>query len=185
MGIVVNGKTLLTYSDYVQFPEDGKRHELIGGIHYVTPSPATRHQRISRWIQFQLFEQIEVPGLGQVINAPMDLVLSDIDVVQPDILVVLKENQLAVTPKHVRGAPDLVVEITSPSTEKRDLDLKKVLYQTHGVQEYWVVLTEENTVEKYLLEGDAYTLAGRHEEAIEFGGLSGTLVDLTKVWEPT
>jgi len=182
MAIVVDGKTLLTYSDYVQFPEDGKRHEIIGGLHHVTPSPVQKHQRVSRWLQFQLFEQIEVRGFGVVIDAPMDLVLSDTDVVQPDLMVVLKRNQLIVTPKHVRGAPDLVVEITSPSTEKRDLGLKKNLYQSFGVEEYWVVLTEEDTVERYLLEEDAYRLAGRFSDAIEFGGMEGVKVDLTKVW---
>jgi Uma2 family endonuclease len=182
MAVVIEGKTLLTYSDYVHFPEDGKRHEIIGGVHYVTPSPATKHQRVSRWAQFQLFEQIEVPGLGEVINAPMDLVLSDTDVVQPDLLVVLKKNRLIITPKHVRGVPDLVVEITSPSTEKRDLELKKNLYQGFGVPEYWVVLTEEDTVEKYVLDGRAYVLAGRFRDSIEFGGISGVKVDLTKVW---
>ena len=76
----------------------------------------------------------------------------------------------------------VVVEITSPSTEKRDLELKKNLYQSFGVEEYWVVLTEADTVERYLLEEDAYRLAGRFRDAIEFGGMEGVKVDLTKVW---
>jgi Uma2 family endonuclease len=148
----------------------------------VTPSPFTKHQRVSRWIQFQLFEQIEIPGHGHVIDAPMDVVLSDLDVVQPDILIVLKKNRLVVTPKHVRGAPDLVVEITSPSSEKRDADLKKNLYQAHGVPEYWLVFTEEDVVEKFLLRGGAYESQGRERERVEFSGFPGAWVDLTRVW---
>ena len=182
MAIVVDGKMLLTYSDYVRFPDDGKRHELIGGERCVTPSPVPKHQRVSRWIQFQLFEQIEVPGLGEVIDAPMDLVLSDIDVVQPDLLVVLAPNRAIITEKHVRGAPDLVVEITSPSTRPRDLELKKDLYRRHRVPEYWIALTDSDEVERHVLRGDVYELAGRHADAIDFGGLAGVRVDLTKVW---
>lgn len=153
MSVVKNGKTLLTCSDYVHFPEDGRRHEIIGGVHHVTPSPVTRHQRISRWIEFQLMEQIELPGHGVVMNAPMDVVLSDIDVVQPDILVILERNRRVVTPEHVRGAPDLVIEITLPTTQERDLDLKKSLYQARRVPEYWVARADEDRVEKFLLLG--------------------------------
>jgi Uma2 family endonuclease len=182
MSVVVNGKTLLTYSDYVLFPDDGRRHEIIGGVHHVTPSPVTKHQRVSRWTQFQLFEQIEIPGLGQVIDAPMDLVLSQTDVVQPDIMVILAQNRGIVSPRHVRGAPDLVIEITSPTTQENDLVLKKSLYQTHGVPEYWVMLTEEDLVEKYVLEGSENRLSGRHHDRIEFSGLQGVAVDLTRVW---
>lgn len=182
MAKVVDGKTLLTYSDYVHFPEDGRQHEIIGGVHHVTPSPVTRHQRISRRIQFQLYQQIEVPGLGEIFNAPMDLVLSDTDVVQPDLMVVLEKNRLIVTPKNIRGRPDLVVEITSPATVKRDLELKKSLYQANEVPEYWIVRTDEDAVDRFLLEGGKYRHDGQFREEIVFGGMAGVTVDLTKVW---
>jgi Uma2 family endonuclease len=182
MSVVVEGRTLLTYSDYVLFPEDGKRHEIVGGLHYVTPSPITRHQRISRWILLQLMEQIEAPGLGEVFCAPLDLVLSDVDVVQPDLLVVLKENRRIIKRKNVQGAPNLVVEITSPSTKKRDMDLKKSLYQSHGIPEYWVVLADEDVVEKFVLHKGIYRSAGRFRDKIGFESLQGVVVDLKKVW---
>ncbi|HVR74329.1 MAG TPA: Uma2 family endonuclease [Planctomycetota bacterium] len=182
MSVVIDGKTLLTYSDYVHFPEDGQKHEIIGGVHYVTASPFTRHQRISRWMQFQLFEQIEVPGHGHVIDAPMDVIFSDIDIVQPDLIVVLEKQMAIITEKHIRGVPDLVVEITSPSTKKRDLELKKSLYQSHGVPEYWVVLADTDAVEQHVLDAGVYQLAGRFEERIEFRGRAGVAVDLKKVW---
>jgi len=182
VALVVEGKTLLTYSEYVLFPEDGKRHEIIRGVHYVTPSPITKHQRVSRWIQFQLFEQIELKGLGEVINAPMDVILSEIDILQPDLMVILRKNLPIVNPKNVRGAPDLVVEITSPATKKRDLELKKDVYRAFGVPEYWIVLCEENAVEKHILQEGAYQSGGRFTDHIEFGGLPGITVELTKVW---
>jgi Uma2 family endonuclease len=182
MSKIVDGKTLFTYREYVHFPDDGKRHEIIAGDHYVTPSPVTRHQRISRHLQFQLYQAIEIPGHGEVFDAPMDLLLSEIDIVQPDIFVVLSANRRIVKPQNVNGTPDLVVEITSPSTRKRDLELKRELYQRTGVAEYWVVLTDDDHVEQYLLEGHQYRLDGRVDESIRFRGLEGVTVDLTKIW---
>ena len=146
MALVVEGKTLLTYSEYVLFPEDGKRHEIIRGVHYVTPSPITKHQRVSRWIQFQLFEQIELKGLGDVINAPMDVILSEIDILQPDLMVILRKNLPIVNPKNVRGAPDLVVEIMSPDDRWQDVREKLAEYFSIGVTWVWVVEPQNRKV---------------------------------------
>lgn len=182
MAKVEGGKTLLTYSDYVRIPEDGQRHEIIEGQHYVTPSPITRHQRISRHTHFQLYEQIELTGHGEVFNAPTDVVLSDIDVVVPDIFVVLAGNSSIIGEKNIRGAPDLVIEITSPSTKSRDLELKRRLYEKHGVPEYWVILADEDAVEKFVLTSGVYESRGRFHDRIAFDGLAGVSVDLTRVW---
>jgi Uma2 family endonuclease len=182
MGIVRNGKTLLTYEDYVQIPEDGRRHEIIEGIHYVTPSPATKHQQVSIAIAVQLYDQIERPGLGLVIYAPMDVVFSRIDVVQPDLLVILNRNRRIVKRKNVRGSPDLIVEITSPSTVRRDLELKRSLYEKYRVPEYWIVHTHQNVVDRLVLGPRGYRQHGRCRRRIEFGGLPGVVVDLRQVW---
>lgn len=182
MAKVVDGKTLLTYSDYVQIPEDGQRHEIIEGQHYVTPSPITRHQRISRHTHFQLYEQIELAGHGEVFDAPTDVLLSDIDIVVPDIFVILAGNASIIGEKNIQGAPDLVVEITSPSTKSRDLKLKRLLYEKRGVPEYWVILVDEDAVEKFVLERGAYVSRGKFRESIGFDGLAGVCVDLTRVW---
>ena len=99
----------LTYDDYLLFPSDGMRHEIIHGRHYMNPAPNPRHQTVSRHIQFQLYQQIELTDAGQVFDAPIDLQLSDTDVVQPDIVVVLKSN-LIITPTRLKGVPDLVIE---------------------------------------------------------------------------
>ncbi len=182
MPIRINSQTKLTYDDYVLFPEDGRRHELVDGEHIVNPAPDTYHQKVSRKIQFQLFRQIEEGGLGEVYNAPTDLQFTEIDVVQPDLIVVLAARTRIITPKKIKGVPDLVVEIISPSTERNDRNLKKGLYERAGVPEYWIVDPEEHVVEQCVLRNDALELAGKHEESVAFQQLEGVTVDLTKVW---
>ncbi len=136
----------LTYDDYVHFPDDGNRHEIIDGEHYMSPSPSTGHQDASRHIQFQLYVAIEKEGLGRVYNAPTDLQLSDTDVVQPDLMVILAEHRHYVSPSRILGPPDLVVEILSPATADRDVTLKRKLYEQRGVPEYWVVDLDAHAV---------------------------------------
>jgi Uma2 family endonuclease len=182
MALIINSKTKLTYKEYVQFPDDGKRHEIIDGDHYVTPVPETNHQRVSRLIQFQLMQQIEMRGLGEIYNAPTDLQFSDVDIVQPDLIVVLKRHRQIITPKKIKGVPDLVVEIVSPFSEDRDRGLKRELYQRSGVPEYWLVDAGEHAVEQYVLEGGAYILAAKESKEISFRQVPGVVVDLTAVW---
>lgn len=119
--------TKLTYNEYVLFPDDGNRHEIIDGRHYKNATPVPRHQAISRHIQFQLYQQVELTKLGQVIDSPIDLQLSDVDVVQPDLVVVLAENRI-ITQTRIRGVPNLVIEILSPSNRKHDTELTKLFF---------------------------------------------------------
>ena len=175
-------KKKLTYADYLLFPDDGKRHELIDGEHYVSPSPNLYHQTVSGRIFAQLFFQIEAKRLGRVLAAPMDVQLSLTSVVEPDLIVVLERNRHILAPKRIKGAPDLLVEILSDSTAKQDFEDKPKLYAASGVPEYWIVSPDEHTVEQHLLEGSAYRLAGTHETEITFCGLEGVVVDLKKVW---
>ena len=182
MGKVAGDRRPLTYDDFVHFPEDGKRHELIEGQHFVTPSPYIRHQRISGWLCHELYGQIELSGRGQVFAAPIDVVLTNTNVFVPDIVVVLSANQHIINEKNIRGAPDLVVEITSPSTKSRDLGRKLEVYERCRVPEYWIVLTEDDAVRKLVLEGSAYRDCGRFSDRIEFSGLPDVAVDLTRVW---
>lgn len=172
--------TKLTYDDYALIPDDGMRHEIIDGRHFMNPAPSTRHQTVSRRIQFQLYEQIELKKLGQVFNAPIDLQLSESDVVQPDIVVVLNENRI-ITTTRIRGVPELVIEILSPSNRKYDLELKKQLYERHGIPEYWVVDPENDFVEQNLLGPNAKYSAETLVEAVEFQKLPSS-VDLKSVW---
>jgi Uma2 family endonuclease len=127
-----------TYDDYVNFPDDGRRHELIDGEHFGTPSPDLRHQEISLRLTVALANHLRDHPVGRLYEAPLDVILSDVDVVEPDILFVSNERS-AILRKWVHGAPDLVVEILSPSTRKVDEAIKRRLYDRADVKEYWIV----------------------------------------------
>jgi Uma2 family endonuclease len=141
--------TKLTYADYALFPDDGLRHEIIGGDHYVTPSPATRHQRISRNLLHLIQCYLDIHPIGEVFSAPFDVLLSEWDVVVPDLIYLSRERAHFLTPKNLQGPPDLVVEILSRSTRSRDRELKRVLYERVGTQEYWLVDPEREAVDAY------------------------------------
>jgi len=130
----------LTYDDFLLFPDDGKRHELIDGEHYVTPSPNTRHQRISGRLHLLIGTWLEEHPVGQLFYAPFDVVFSNFDVVEPDLLYMSNARAAEIlTAEHVSGVPELVIEIGSPGTRKRDETLKRRLSERTGVGEYWVV----------------------------------------------
>jgi Uma2 family endonuclease len=132
--------TRLTYEDFCRIPDDGKRHEIIDGVHYVTPAPSMRHQRILGRLHLELGVFLkEHPEFGEVFFAPFDVLFSNWDIVEPDLLLVAADQQEILTEKNVQGAPALVVEILSPSTRKRDLQLKRQLFERSGVREYWVI----------------------------------------------
>jgi Uma2 family endonuclease len=140
----------LTYDDFVHFPDDGKRHELIDGAHVVTPSPNTKHQTVAGNLHGLIWTYLRQRPVGRVFAAPLDVVFSEFDVVEPDLLFVSKARQAdIVTAAHVLGAPDLVVEIGSPSTRRRDETVKLRLYQRFGVSEYWVVDPELDVIKVY------------------------------------
>ena len=113
-----NIPTRLTFEAYCCFPDDGNRHEVIDGVHYLNPVPSTYQKTVSRRLQFQLHTQIELQGLGQVFNAPVDLQLSDYDIIQPDILVVLNRPLNILTPSKIKEVPDLIIEILFPSSTR-------------------------------------------------------------------
>ncbi len=158
----------LTYDDFLCFPDDGRRHELIDGEHYVTPSPSERHQRVSFELAVALGNYLRSTGLGRAYHAPFDVLLSGHDVVEPDLLVVLADQQGIVTELHVRGAPAIVVEILSPGTRQRDETLKRRLYERAGVREYWLVDVEGDGVRICVRE-----VAGSLVDAAELAVASG------------
>jgi len=157
-----NVKVVWTYSDYRSLPDDRNRYEVIDGDLYVTPSPTTAHQKASKRIQMLLMTQIEERGLGVVFAAPLDVILSDTRVVQPDLVAVRREREGIVTERGIEGPPDLVVEILSPSTEKTDREAKAKLYASVGVPEYWIVDVAAHTIEVLELDVAGYRLRARH-----------------------
>jgi Putative restriction endonuclease len=129
----------LTYDDFLLFPDDGKRHELIDGEHYLTPSPNIRHQEFSGRLHLLIGAWLQTHPVGKIFYAPLDVLFSRFDVVEPDLLYVSNERaESLLACQHVTGAPDLVVEIASPGTRKRDETIKRRLYERSGVTEYWV-----------------------------------------------
>ncbi len=129
-----------TYRDLVALPDDGLRHELLDGEHVVSPSPGTSHQMISMQLSLILGGYVNEHRLGQVFHAPYDIKLSMITVLVPDLVFFTAERfALVVNEKHATAAPDLVVEILSPGTRRRDKGRKRAIYEREGVGEYWIV----------------------------------------------
>ncbi len=152
-----------TYEDYKHTPED-KRYELIDGDLIMVPAPKVTHQRNSKKLARLFDDFVEEHELGEVFIAPCDVVLSNTDVVQPDILFVSNERSYIVTEDNIRGAPDLVVEVLSPSTAQRDRTLKRTLYALHGVSEYWQADTDAKSVTVLTLEDGEFRVAGIYGE---------------------
>jgi Uma2 family endonuclease len=147
----------LTYDDFLLFPDDGQRHELIDGEHYVTPSPNAAHQVIVGNLHFALRGHLEIHPAGQLFLAPFDIVFSEFDVVEPDLLYITAARRGDIlTKQNVRGAPDLVIEVGSPGTRRRDETIKRRLYERDGVSEYWIVDPDLEVVRIYRREDGSY-----------------------------
>jgi Uma2 family endonuclease len=147
--------TGLTYEDLRSFPDDNLRREIIDGELFVTPSPIRRHQRVVLEIAGALLAFEKQHG-GEAYPAPMDVFFSDANVVEPDVLFV-RPNRLPGTDEaKVVVVPDLVVEVSSPSTRRTDLTRKRDLYERFGVAEYWFVDIEAERVEAYRLYEGRY-----------------------------
>jgi Uma2 family endonuclease len=183
MSIYADSRLKLSYEDYVGFPDDGRRHEIIDGVHHVTPSPDSFHQTLVMRLAYPLYVQVDLMDRGRVLPSPMDVVLTPVDIVQPDILVVLAPKTRHITAKNVECAPDLVLEILSESTRDRDLRLKKSLYERTGVREYWIVDPEAHAVEQLTLDAHTgrFSSHGTFREEVVSEAL-GLRVNLREVW---
>ncbi len=157
--------TGLTYDDLQKFPEDNLRRELIDGELIVTAAPSTRHQRAVAFliVEFGLYAR---EHRGEVFPAPTDVYFSHTNVVEPDVLFVRGDHAERVERKFIRSAPDVVVEVSSPSTRRLELVRKRELYERFGVPEYWYVDLDADRIEVYRLEEGRYVtpaLLGRGE----------------------
>ena len=148
MSTMQTRQTPKTWEDVLRMPDDGNRYEFIGGRLYVTAAPGIRHQRISRRLLAALMRILEDAGGGEVFTAPCLVEFPGTgDRVQPDLLFVSDERREIIGEKQVLGAPDLVVEILSPSTAHRDRGIKLDLYARSGVRQYWIVDPDEDVVD--------------------------------------
>ena len=149
-----------TYQSYAHLPDDGNRYEIVNGVLFMSPSPNVPHQRIAFRFARYLATYIEDAGMGIVLMAPSDVELSAKNVLQPDVFVVLNAGLKKVKESHVVGAPDLVIEIASPSTAIHDRNRKYHLYAQAGVSEYWIAEPASKTVEVLVLESGEYRSLG-------------------------
>ncbi|HVR96435.1 MAG TPA: Uma2 family endonuclease [Thermoanaerobaculia bacterium] len=129
----------LTYEDYALIPDDGLRHEILDGEHYVSPVPPLRHQDTAGSLFVELFSFVEVRRMGRVFFGPLDILLSEHDIAQPDLLFISNERSGILKEANVEGAPDLLVEVLSDSTRQIDEGIKWRIYERFGVREYWLV----------------------------------------------
>jgi len=135
----------LTYRDFVRFPDDGRRHELIDGVHYVTACPDFGHQLVLQRLNVALANHLKETRSGLVFFN-FDCVFSFFDIVNPDLVVVLKDRFEIFTHRNIKGTPSILVEVLSPSTAKRDRTIKRTLYERHGLLEYWIIDETRKTI---------------------------------------
>ncbi len=145
----MNPEVKLRYEDLVALPDDGRRHELIGGELYLPPSPNRAHQKAVGNLYVILRAWLATAACGEVYLAPFDVVFSDEDVVEPDLLYVSAERASILTDANVQGSPDLVIEVLSPGTRRRDEKVKRLLYEKFDVTEYWIVDTDLQMVKVF------------------------------------
>ena len=143
---MANPRIKYTVADYLTTPDD-KRYQLLDGELILAPSPTDRHQAIMGTLFFLLYQHNLETGSGHVRMAPLDVHLSEYDLTQPDILFVSNDRASIITAANIQGAPDLVVEIPSSSTERFDRGYKRTMYARNGVREYWLVDPAGETVE--------------------------------------
>ena len=152
----------MTYDDLLALPDDGLRHELIDGEHFVSPAPGSAHQLIVGNLHVLIREFLRQQPIGVVMLAPFDVVFSQHDVVEPDLIYFSRERFKAVVgEKNAAGAPDLAIEVLSPSSRRRDEVLKRRLYERTSVPEYWIVDPDLEAVKVYRL------VEGRYEKSSE------------------
>ena len=181
---VPEGLIRLTYEDYADLPNDGKRYEVLDGELAVTPAPTTSHQAVSRNLLIILHMHVSGCGQGAVYNAPIDVILAPTTVVQPDLVFVGAARASIVTKRAIEGVPDLLVEILSPSSVRQDRVTKAALYARFGIPYYWVVDTDARTLEEYALAEVGYRLTATHSGAavVRTAAFPDLELDLSRVW---
>jgi Uma2 family endonuclease len=153
-----------TYARYLRETAAGEYFTIIAGEKIVSPSPTDFHQVVFGNLHLLLGPWVRSSGIGKIRIAPYDVILDEEVVVQPDLVIVLNEHLTRITPKNLRGAPDLVIEIVSPGSTRLDRVKKREVYAQYGILEYWIVSPGERTVEILRLRDGQYEQAGLYEE---------------------
>lgn len=178
-------KRKLDYADILATPDDGKHYELVQGELLVNPAPSGMHQRISRRLQRQLEGYFHARSIGEVFDAPLDVILTSHDVFEPDLLVV--GDQSHISKRGIEQPPLLVVEILSPSTRKVDLGVKYRRYAELGVPHYWIVDPDRKSLECHRGVDGVYRLLveAQGETRLLHPDWDGLVVDLAALWLPS
>jgi Uma2 family endonuclease len=180
----IMSRIVLTYEDFVALPDDGKRYELHEGELSVTPAPGRRHQQILLKLALIMAPYIESRRLGELYVAPFDCIMTNITVVEPDLVYIDAERQRLLRERGLEGAPTLAVEIISPYTGRIDRRRKMDLYARHDVTWYWIVDPDPRTIEAYHLEAGAYRLEARLDgpAPVELLPFPDLLLDPAAIW---
>lgn len=184
--MVTKPQARLTVQDYLAIPEDDEnRYELIDGELYMAPAPTWEHQESIGNLYSALRDFVRANGLGRVVASPIDVYLSDEDVFQPDIVFVSTDRLDIIHSSGVHGAPDLVIEMLSPSTEQRDLTIKRERYEMLDVKEYWLANPVAKTISVLRLRDGAFEHIGVFTEGmtVETPLLPGLRVDVSSVFD--
>ena len=180
----ITDRKKITYADYLKI-DDNNRYEIYNGELLMVPAPLTDHQEISRNIGFLIWSFVKQKGGGNVFNAPVDVVFDDDEVFQPDIVFIKSENQHIIGKSAIKGIPDLIVEIVSPSSTFYDTVEKKEVYGKYGVKEYWIIFPDEKVIEVFTLEKGEYTefCKSKKEGIVKSKILEGLEIDSKDVFE--
>lgn len=174
-----------TYDEYLNLPVDLNIYEIIQGELYMTPAPSTKHQRISKNLFRALDQYIIRQHSGEIFYSPIDVVLDSLNVVQPDIIFISKENLHIIAEKNIQGSPDLVIEILSPGTIQKDRIFKMRIYAKFGVMHLWILDPDNQTIEAFELnEKKTYSLitALSGKESFQPSLFPNLTIYLEKVW---
>lgn len=181
----VTGPLRVTYEDYVLLPDD-RRYEVIDGELYLTPAPTPYHQIVKGRIERVLEDHVERGSLGMVLDAPCDVVLSQFDVLQPDIFFISSRRLETIGEKYISAAPDLVVEVLSPGTRRRDRTLKARRYSLFGVREMWIADPDRKTIEVFVNTDDGFRRDAIYagEDVLRSPLLPGLEVPIARAFAP-
>lgn len=161
----MTARVAFTYADYAALPDDGKRYEIHDGELCVTAAPVPLHQMVSMNLEQILYVHVKTRGLGLVLHAPLDVILSDradeTTVLQPDIVFLERERLGLISSRAIEGPPTLTVEILSPGTARIDRGRKRELYARYGVPYYWLIDVDARDIEACVLRSDTYVVAAR------------------------
>jgi Uma2 family endonuclease len=179
--LTLEEKKIWTYEDYCSLSEDDLTiYEIIEGELFMAPAPNIKHQRVLRNLFRIMDRYVLEKALGEILFAPCDVVFSEINVLQPDILFISKENQKILTEKNIQGSPDLVVEIISFGTARKDRINKMRVYARFGVRHVWLIDPDSETIEAFQLDEQIYRIVALHQGEEEFMPLlfSGLVIPL-------